>query len=116
MLVPRTVIDPATPGIRTAPIEDRPILRLLFAATRHTETANPTPTAIVAALRTAARQSRTPRLPACLGRAVERPEDAALVPLDAAGVTSQLERFPALRVGHAVRAVLLVRGQAGKRK
>ncbi|WP_442810649.1 hypothetical protein [Streptomyces sp. Wh19] len=62
MLVPRTVIDPATPGIRTAPIEDRPILRLLFAATRHTETANPTPTAIVAALRTAARQSRTPRL------------------------------------------------------
>ncbi|WP_329594482.1 LysR substrate-binding domain-containing protein [Streptomyces sp. NBC_01362] len=64
VLVPRTAIDPATPGIRTAPIEDRPILRLLFAATRHTETANPTTTAIVAALRTAARQSRTPRLPA----------------------------------------------------
>ncbi|MEV6250468.1 LysR family transcriptional regulator [Streptomyces sp. NPDC051742] len=49
--VPRTAIDPATPGIRTAPIEDHPILRLLFAATRRTETADPTTTAIVAALR-----------------------------------------------------------------
>ncbi|MCL6735677.1 LysR substrate-binding domain-containing protein [Streptomyces neyagawaensis] len=62
-LVPRTAIDPASPGIRTAPIEDRPILRLLFAATRHTETANPTTTAVVAALRTAARENRTPHLP-----------------------------------------------------
>ncbi|MCK8433013.1 hypothetical protein G3I77_08125 [Streptomyces sp. D2-8] len=62
-LVPRTAIDPATPGIRTAPIEDRPILRLLFAATRHTETANPTTTA-VAALRTAARQGRARHVPA----------------------------------------------------
>lgn len=55
-LVPRTAIDPAAPGIRTAPIEDRPIQRLLFAATRHTETVNPTITAVVTALRTAARQ------------------------------------------------------------
>ncbi|MFJ6755506.1 LysR substrate-binding domain-containing protein [Streptomyces sp. NPDC091273] len=54
-LVPRTAIDPAAPGIRTAPIGDRPILRLLFAATRRTETANPTHTAVVAALRAAAR-------------------------------------------------------------
>ncbi|KPI25364.1 transcriptional regulator, LysR family [Actinobacteria bacterium OV450] len=53
-LVPRTAIDPATAGIRTAPIEGHPILRLLFAATRHTETTNPTTAAIVAALRTAA--------------------------------------------------------------
>ncbi|WP_405722958.1 hypothetical protein [Streptomyces sp. NBC_00046] len=57
----------ATPGIRTAPIEDRPILRLLFAAPRHTQTANLTTTAVIAALRTAARQevvlraSRRPR-------------------------------------------------------
>ncbi|WP_412079396.1 hypothetical protein ACLF6K_13345 [Streptomyces xanthophaeus] len=58
-LVPRTAIDPATPGIRTAPIEDHPIRRLLFAATRHTETANPTNTAVIAALRTAAQQART---------------------------------------------------------
>ncbi|MEE1767032.1 LysR substrate-binding domain-containing protein [Streptomyces sp. JV185] len=64
-LVPRTAIDPATPGIRMTPIEDRQILRLLFAATRHTETANPTTTAVIAALRTAARQgSRTTHLPA----------------------------------------------------
>jgi DNA-binding transcriptional LysR family regulator len=62
-LVPRTAIDPATPGISTAPIGDHPILRSLFAATRHTETANPTTTAVIAALRTAARQNRTPRLP-----------------------------------------------------
>ncbi|MFD5257671.1 LysR substrate-binding domain-containing protein [Streptomyces bobili] len=62
-LVPRTAIDPATPGIRTAPIEDRPIMRLLFAATRHTETANPTTTAVIAALRTAARQGLPTRLP-----------------------------------------------------
>ncbi|MEU7296053.1 LysR substrate-binding domain-containing protein [Streptomyces exfoliatus] len=50
-LVPRTAIDPDTPGIRTAPIEDHPILRLLFAATRRTETADPTNAAISAALR-----------------------------------------------------------------
>lgn len=56
-LVPRTAIAPATPGIRTAPLEDRPIQRLLFAATRHTETANPTTAAVVAALRTAARHA-----------------------------------------------------------
>ncbi|MFE7836182.1 LysR substrate-binding domain-containing protein [Streptomyces sp. NPDC057474] len=62
-LVPRTAIDPATPGIRTALIDDRPILRLLFAATRRTETANPTTTAVIAALRTAARQERTTNLP-----------------------------------------------------
>jgi DNA-binding transcriptional LysR family regulator len=62
-LVPRTAIDPATPGIRTAPIEDRPILRLLFAATQRTETANPTTTAVIAALHTAARQNHTTRLP-----------------------------------------------------
>jgi DNA-binding transcriptional LysR family regulator len=63
-LVPRTAIDPATRGIRTAPIEDRPIQRLLFAATRHTETANPTTTAVVAALRTVARQGRAALLAA----------------------------------------------------
>ncbi|MET9373828.1 hypothetical protein ABZX98_06705 [Streptomyces sp. NPDC002992] len=59
LLVPRTAIDPTTPGIRTAPIEDHPILRLLFAVTRRTETANPTTTAVITALRTAARQART---------------------------------------------------------
>ncbi|MBQ0889545.1 hypothetical protein KBZ94_32275 [Streptomyces sp. RM72] len=63
-LVPRRAIDPATPGIRAVPIEDYPILRLLFAATRQTETANPTTTAVVAALRTAARQGRATHLPA----------------------------------------------------
>ncbi|WP_167518354.1 LysR substrate-binding domain-containing protein [Streptomyces albidochromogenes] len=57
-LVPRMAIDPATPGIRTVPIGDHPIQRLLFAATLHTETANPTTTAVIAALRTAARQGR----------------------------------------------------------
>ncbi|MFC9730611.1 hypothetical protein ACFWGM_32420 [Streptomyces roseolus] len=62
-LVPRTAIDPGTPGIRTAPIEDHPILRLLFAATRHTETADPTTTAVIAALRTAARQDPLADLP-----------------------------------------------------
>lgn len=62
-LVPRTAIDPATPGIRTAPLEGHPILRLLFAATRHTGTANPTTAAVVAALRTAARQGDTTHLP-----------------------------------------------------
>ncbi|MFH9712721.1 LysR family transcriptional regulator [Streptomyces luteogriseus] len=62
-LVPRTAIDPATPGIRAAPIADHPILRLLFAATRHTGTANPTTAAVVTALRTAAREHRTPSLP-----------------------------------------------------
>ncbi|MFI0977689.1 hypothetical protein ACH4SP_11780 [Streptomyces sp. NPDC021093] len=64
VLVPRAAIDPATPGIRTAPIEDRSILRLLFVATRRTETANPTTTAVIAALRTAARQGRTTHFPA----------------------------------------------------
>ncbi|MEX0170863.1 LysR substrate-binding domain-containing protein [Streptomyces sp. LMG1-1-1.1] len=62
-LVPRTAIDPATPGIRTAPVEDHPILRLLFAATRHTEATSPTTAAVIAALRTAARQDRTTHLP-----------------------------------------------------
>ncbi|WP_031013840.1 LysR family transcriptional regulator [Streptomyces sp. NRRL F-5727] len=62
-LVPRTAITPATPGIRTAPIEDHPILRLLFAATRHTEAADPTTTAVTAALRTAAQQDRSTRIP-----------------------------------------------------
>ncbi|MFI0829391.1 LysR substrate-binding domain-containing protein [Streptomyces roseolus] len=62
-LVPRTAIDPGTPGIRTAPIEGHPILRLLFAATRHTETADPTTTAVIAALRTAARQDPLANLP-----------------------------------------------------
>ncbi|MFD7078907.1 LysR substrate-binding domain-containing protein [Streptomyces sp. NPDC059918] len=55
-LVPRTAIDPTTPGIRAAPLDSHPIRRLLFAATRHTETANPTNTALIAALRTAAQQ------------------------------------------------------------
>jgi hypothetical protein len=44
-----------------APDEDHLILRLLPAATRHTETANPTTMAVIAALRTAARQDPTPR-------------------------------------------------------
>ncbi|MEU2655113.1 LysR family transcriptional regulator [Streptomyces sp. NPDC007325] len=61
-LVPRTAIDPGAPGIRTAPIEDHPILRLLFAATRRTESANPTTAAIVEALLTAVRQDRTAHL------------------------------------------------------
>lgn len=38
-------------------------MRLLFAATRHTQTANPTTTAVIAALRTAAQQGRTTPLP-----------------------------------------------------
>ncbi|MER7193891.1 LysR family transcriptional regulator [Streptomyces flaveolus] len=62
-LVPRTAVDPAIPGIRTAPIEDSPIQRLLFAAARHTETANPTTTAVIAALRTAARQGGSHHAP-----------------------------------------------------
>ncbi|MEU3282713.1 LysR family transcriptional regulator [Streptomyces antibioticus] len=62
-LVPRTAIDPVTPGIRAVPIEDNPIQRLLFAATRHTGTTNPTTAAVIAALRTAARQDRTTHLP-----------------------------------------------------
>ncbi|MYY87147.1 MULTISPECIES: LysR family transcriptional regulator [unclassified Streptomyces] len=62
-LVPRAAIDPAAPGIRTAPIGDHPVQRLLFAATRRMGTANPTTAAVVAALRTAARQDRTTRLP-----------------------------------------------------
>ncbi|MFF5426368.1 MULTISPECIES: LysR family transcriptional regulator [unclassified Streptomyces] len=62
-LIPRTAIAPATPGIRTAPIEDHPITRLLFAATRHTEATNPTNAAVTAALRTAAQQHRTTYFP-----------------------------------------------------
>ncbi|KOU65305.1 hypothetical protein ADK97_30870 [Streptomyces sp. H021] len=59
-LVPRTAIEPATPGIRAVPpIADLPVQRLLFAATRHTENANPTTTAVIAALRTAAREGHT---------------------------------------------------------
>ncbi|MGW7202577.1 hypothetical protein [Streptomyces sp. NPDC054837] len=53
-LIPRTAIDPTTAGIHTSPIEDHPIQRLLFAATRHTSTANLTITAVVTALRSAA--------------------------------------------------------------
>ncbi|MFI6416399.1 LysR substrate-binding domain-containing protein [Streptomyces sp. NPDC050842] len=63
-LVPRTAIDPTTPGIRTAPLEGHPIQRLLFGATRHTEAAKPTTTAVIAALRTAARQDHPTHLPA----------------------------------------------------
>ncbi|WP_282793484.1 LysR substrate-binding domain-containing protein [Streptomyces sp. CC224B] len=59
-LIPRTAIDPATPGIHTSPIEEHPIHRELFAATRHTDTADPTTTAVIAALRTAAHHGRTP--------------------------------------------------------
>ncbi|MGW6316444.1 LysR family transcriptional regulator [Streptomyces sp. NPDC055099] len=62
-LVPRTAIDPTTPGIRTTPIADHPIQRLLFAATRHTEHANPTTTAIAAALRTATQEGQAACLP-----------------------------------------------------
>ncbi|WP_405786216.1 LysR substrate-binding domain-containing protein [Streptomyces sp. NBC_01367] len=62
-LVPRTAIDPATPGIRTAPIEDHSIRRLLFAATRHTEASTPTTAAVVAALLAAARQDLTTHHP-----------------------------------------------------
>ncbi|MFE5493572.1 LysR family transcriptional regulator [Streptomyces virginiae] len=58
-LVPRTAIDPTKPGIRAVPIADHPVQRLLFAATRHTENANPTTTAVIAALRTAAREGHT---------------------------------------------------------
>ncbi|MFI1453815.1 LysR family transcriptional regulator [Streptomyces roseus] len=58
-LVPRMAIDPTTPGIRTSPIADHPIQRLLFAATRHGDSPNPTTTAVIAALRTAAREGRT---------------------------------------------------------
>ncbi|MGW3917570.1 LysR substrate-binding domain-containing protein [Streptomyces sp. NPDC005070] len=57
-LLPRTAIDPATAGIRTAPLEDHPVQRQLFAATRRTESANPTTTAIIAALRTATRENQ----------------------------------------------------------
>ncbi|MGW0752593.1 LysR substrate-binding domain-containing protein [Streptomyces sp. NPDC002587] len=63
--VPQTAVAPATPGIRTAPIKDHPIQRLLFAATRHTETTNPTTAAVIAALRTAAWRDRTTHLPPC---------------------------------------------------
>ncbi|WP_329416511.1 LysR family transcriptional regulator [Streptomyces sp. NBC_00704] len=66
-LVPRTAIDPDTPGIRTAPIADRPILRLLYAATRRTESTDPTTAAVVAALRAATRDDRAPRLPPVRG-------------------------------------------------
>ncbi|WP_234435759.1 LysR substrate-binding domain-containing protein [Streptomyces sp. NRRL F-2747] len=58
-LVPRMAIDPTTPGIRTSPIADHPIQRLLFAATRHGDSPNPTTTAVIAALRTAAQEGRT---------------------------------------------------------
>lgn len=57
-LVPRTAIDPTTPGIRTSPIADHPIQRLLFAATRHTENTNPTTAAVTAALRAAAEENQ----------------------------------------------------------
>ncbi|WP_412566673.1 LysR substrate-binding domain-containing protein [Streptomyces europaeiscabiei] len=60
--IPRTAIAPATPGIRTALSEDHPIHRLPFAATRHADTANPTATAVIAALRTAARHGHTTHL------------------------------------------------------
>lgn len=53
-LIPQMAIDPATPGIRTAPLQDHPIHRELFVATRHTDTANPTVVAVVSALRAAA--------------------------------------------------------------
>ncbi|MFJ3174351.1 LysR family transcriptional regulator [Streptomyces roseus] len=58
-LVPRMAIDPTTPGIRTSPIADHPIQRLLFAATRHGDSPNPTTTAVIAALRTAAQEEKT---------------------------------------------------------
>ncbi|MEU8841559.1 LysR family transcriptional regulator [Streptomyces roseus] len=58
-LVPRMAIDPNTPGIRTSPIADHPIRRLLFAATRHGDSPNPTTTAVIAALRTAAQEGKT---------------------------------------------------------
>ncbi|MEU3691254.1 LysR family transcriptional regulator [Streptomyces narbonensis] len=57
-LVPRTAVDPDAPGIRTASIEDRPIVRRLFAATRRTGSADPTSAAVVTALRTAALEGR----------------------------------------------------------
>ncbi|MFM9589303.1 LysR family transcriptional regulator substrate-binding protein [Streptomyces scabiei] len=59
-LVPRTAIDPATPAIRTAPVEDHPILRLLYAATRHTQTENPTTTAVITAHHSTARSRAAP--------------------------------------------------------
>ncbi|MFE6822170.1 LysR substrate-binding domain-containing protein [Streptomyces sp. NPDC057690] len=62
-LIPRMAIDPTAAGIRTSLIEDHPIHRLLFAATRHTDTANPTTTAVIAALRTAAHDGRSTLLP-----------------------------------------------------
>lgn len=62
-LIPRTAIDPTTPGIRTSPVEDHPIHRLLFAATRHTDTANPTTTAVITALRTAVQHGHLTHLP-----------------------------------------------------
>ncbi|MEU4358334.1 LysR family transcriptional regulator [Streptomyces virginiae] len=58
-LVPRTALDPSAPGIRAVPIADHPVRRLLFAATRRTENANPTTTAVISALRTAAREGHT---------------------------------------------------------
>ncbi|WP_406202081.1 hypothetical protein OG920_43715 [Streptomyces europaeiscabiei] len=61
-LIPRTAIAPATPGIRMAISEDHPIHRLPFAATRHADTANPTATAVIAALRTAARHGHSTHL------------------------------------------------------
>ncbi|WP_371680851.1 LysR family transcriptional regulator [Streptomyces sp. NBC_01276] len=66
-LVPRTAIDPATPGIRTRPIADHPIQRLLFAATRHTGNTNPTTAAVTAALRTAAEENQAAGPPSAPG-------------------------------------------------
>ncbi|MEU9313207.1 LysR substrate-binding domain-containing protein [Streptomyces sp. NPDC048256] len=62
-LIPQMAIDPTAAGIRTSLIEDHPIHRLLFAATRHTDTANPTTTAVIAALRTAAHDGHSTHLP-----------------------------------------------------
>lgn len=57
-LIPATAIEPATPGIRTMTIADRPIRRRLFAAIRSSDAPNPTTAAIVTALRTTARHAR----------------------------------------------------------
>ncbi|MFJ8510812.1 hypothetical protein [Streptomyces avermitilis] len=56
-------IDPTTAGIHTSLIGDHSIHRRLFAATRHTDAANPTTTAVIAALRTAAHHGHTTHLP-----------------------------------------------------
>ncbi|MEU9272930.1 hypothetical protein AB0E04_47260 [Streptomyces sp. NPDC048251] len=54
---------PTAAGIRTSLIEDHPIHRLLFAATRHTDMSNPTTTAVIAALRAAAHDGHSTNLP-----------------------------------------------------